>query len=106
VSETLETVKVFVDAGSWLPTTHALMRMERRNILIADVLLGLHTGIIVENYPDDQRGPSVLVLSQDEVGLPIHTLWGIPNNNTNVANLVTAYRPDPIEWLDDWKTRR
>jgi Domain of unknown function (DUF4258) len=106
VSETFVQVRKFVAIGSWLPTTHALIRLERRNILMADVLSGLETAEIVEDYPEDQRGPSVLILSQDGAGLPIHALWGIPNNNTSVANLVTVYRPDPLEWFDDWKTRR
>jgi hypothetical protein len=106
VSATYERVKVFVAAGTWLPTAHALMRMERRNILISDVLLGLETAEIVEDSPDDKRGPSVLTLLRDEAGLPIHAHWGIPHNNTSIANLVTVYRPDPMEWFDDWKTRR
>ena len=106
MSETYRHIRILVAAGSWLPTTHALIRMERRNILMAEILMGLETAEIVEDYSQDQRGPSVLTLVKDEAGLPIHALWGIPRNNTSVAHLVTLYRPDPLEWHDDWKTRR
>ncbi len=106
MSATFIKVKVFVAAGAWQPTTHTLTRMEQRNIFVVDVLRGLDTAEIVEDYPDDPRGPSVLTLSYDGAGLPIHVLWGIAKNNTSVANLVTLYRPDLLEWFDDWKIRK
>ena len=106
MSETFDQVRRFVAAGSWLPKSHALIRLERRSILMTDVLSGLETAEIVEDYPQDQRGPSILILCLDEAGLPIHAICGIPSNNARVTHLVTVYRPDPLEWFDDWKTRR
>lgn len=82
------------------------MRLESRIILLEDILRGLANAEIVEDNPHDLRGPSVLTLSRDEAGLPIHALWGIPRTLKAMANLVTVYRPDPLEWFDDWKTRK
>jgi Domain of unknown function (DUF4258) len=106
VSETLAQVRVLVAKEQWQPTTHALIRLAERDILIADVLRELELAVVVEDYPSDPRGASVLLLSYDSANLPIHAHWGIPANNRNIVNLVTVYRPDASEWHPDWKTRR
>jgi hypothetical protein len=37
---------------------------------------------------------------------PIHVVWGIPRDATSPAVLVTAYRPDPERWSDDFRRRK
>jgi hypothetical protein len=37
--------------------------------------------------------------------MPVHTVWGIPKDKKNPAVLITAYRPDPEKWSDDFKRR-
>jgi predicted RNase H-like HicB family nuclease len=46
------------------------------------------------------------VRQRDEKGEPIHVLWGLAANTPDVATLITAYRPDPERWMEDWMTRR
>lgn len=106
MSGTLARVRQLVTSGKWRPTTHALLRLNSRNILLRDVIDGLGSAVVVEDYPLDQRGPSVLILSFDASGLPLHAQWGIPLNNSDIANLVTIYSPDPAQWRKDWLTRR
>jgi hypothetical protein len=48
----------------------------------------------------------VLVLQHDGRDKPIHILWGIPKNATFPAVLVTAYRPDPARWSEDFTRRK
>lgn len=106
MSDTFAKVCKLVAEDHWLPTTHALQRLAERQILIGDVLGGLSFATVVEDYPGDPRGESVLVLSFDGADLPIHALWGIPSSDHNLVKLVTVYRPDPLEWHPDWKTRK
>lgn len=106
MSEIYSKVCKLVADDRWLPSTHALQRLAERQILIGDILHGLPFAAVVEEYPDDPRGESVLVLLFDGSDLPIHALWGIPFTDRNLVKLVTVYRPDPVEWHPDWKTRK
>ena len=39
-------------------------------------------------------------------GDAIHVVWGIPRGQTSPAVLITAYRPDPARWTEDFLRRR
>ncbi len=105
MSGTLKTAVELIAAGKWRPSAHALRRLAEREILAADVLSGTATALVVEDYPNDPRGPSVLVLLYDRDDLPIHAQWGIPEGRETVS-LVTVYRPDPAEWHGGFLTRK
>lgn len=70
-----------------------------------DVIAAMEHAIVVEDYPDAGRGPSVLVILETLQSGPVHAVWGIHNENAGVAVLVTAYQPTPYEWTEDFKTR-
>ena len=106
MSETLARIRALVAGGTWRPTHHALRRIQERDLLLQDALDGLETGELVEDYPGDPRGPSVLVFSVTSTKLPLHAVWGIAANDNPMVSLVTVYIPNPSEWLEDNKTRR
>lgn len=43
---------------------------------------------------------------KDKDGHSIHAVWGIPSESLSPAVLVTAYRPDPKRWADDFNRRK
>jgi hypothetical protein len=102
----LETVKALVDGGQVLVSAHGYDELAADNIFFRDVLAGLAGAILVEDCPEARKGPSVLVLQRDGDNRPIHVVWGIPKDATGPAVLVTAYRPDPRRWSDDFMERR
>jgi Domain of unknown function (DUF4258) len=66
---------------------------------------GIENGILVEDYPDAFKGPTVLLL-QDYLGKPVHVVWGLARAQQNIATLITAYFPDPQKWYDNFMERR
>jgi hypothetical protein len=105
MSETLRRVQMLVPAGEILVSRHGLGKLDTENIFLAAVVSGVGSAAIVEDYPDAMRGPTVLVLQQDQNGRPIHALWGIQKDTTSPAVLITAYRPDPLLWSTDFMRR-
>jgi Domain of unknown function (DUF4258) len=106
MSDTFHAVKALVAQSKVRISEHGYDELAADNILIIDVLNGVGSGVVVEDYPQFAKGPSVLVLQRDALGRPIHVLWGIPKGRAEPAAVVTAYRPDPTRWTDDLMKRK
>ena len=106
VSDTLARVRALVAEGKVRVSDHGYDELVD-DILVIDVLDGIQSAILVEDYPEFGKGPSVLVLQQDAAaGRPIHVVWGIPKGRAEPAVVVTAYRPDLSRWSGDFMKRK
>lgn len=85
---------------------HGYDELVADGILVREILAGASEGMVIEEYPTYHRGPCVLVLQPDQEGKPIHVVWGVPRQATAPAVVVTAYRPDPSRWTDDFLRRK
>jgi len=80
---------------------HAERERENEHLLVADIEESvLLSGELLENYPDDPRGHSCLVLGFNRAGHAIHTVWGLLP--TDWVRLITVYIPKPPKWIDPW----
>lgn len=95
-----------VERGEVRVSNHGYDELAADGILVSDIMNGVTSAHVVEEYPEYPKGPSVLVLQKDRNGGPIHVVWGIPKSASSPAVLVTAYRPDAARWTDDFLRRR
>ena len=106
MSSTLDAVRELVITGDVRISEHGYDELSDDAILVRDLLNGINSAIVVEDYPTFPKGPAVLVLQFDSENRPIHVVWGIPKGFTSPAVLVTAYRPDPAKWNEHFTERR
>ena len=99
----LEDIQAQVRAKTYHYTLHAGDRMTQRHISVGDVEEAVRSDRtqVIEDYPDDPRGPSCLILGFTEIGRPHHVQFTYPP----AVAVITAYDPDPDEWID-WRTRQ
>jgi hypothetical protein len=84
---------------------HAIRQMSRpdRMITPTEVARVVATGELVEDYPNDPRGHSCLLLGVGDGKRPIHVACA---PHKDYLAIITAYLPDPSQWSSDFKRRR
>ena len=105
MSGTLERIIELVGNGEVRISDHGYDELAADGLFARDLVAGLPDAELLEDYPEFPKGPCILVLQRDAEGRPVHAVWGIPKGETGPAVLVTAYRPDPAKWTDDFRSR-
>lgn len=106
MTQTLGRVQRLVAEGQVRISDHGYDELASDDILAGEVIAGVEGAVVVEDYPDYIKGPCVLVLQHDRSGKAIHAVWGIARGTESPAALITAYRPDPERWAQDFKRRK
>jgi Domain of unknown function (DUF4258) len=83
---------------------HAIRQMSRSDRMITseEVRTVAMTGQLIENYLDDPRGHSCLLLGFGNGDRPIHIV-AAPRDE--YLAIITAYVPDPAQWSSDLMRR-
>jgi len=84
---------------------HAVTQMSTPERMIAtwEIRAVVFEGAIIEDYPEDTRGHSCLMLGYGDNARPVHVVCA-PKADYLAA--ITAYLPSPMHWASDWRTRR
>jgi hypothetical protein len=98
----LEHIREQVSTENYEFSLHAEHEREDEHILVEELEQSVRSGQLLEDYPDDPRGHSCLVLGFTEAGRAIHSVWGLLQGDR--ARVITVYIPQPPKWLDP-KTR-
>jgi uncharacterized protein DUF4258 len=84
---------------------HAVRQMSHSDRMItpAEVEQIVNSGEVIEDYPQDPRGPSCLLLGAGEGGRSLHVVC---SPKDDYLAIITAYVPDPEQWSADVRRRR
>ena len=83
---------------------HAIKAMTRPTAIIArsEVEAVLLRGEVIEDYPEDVRGGSCLMLATPE-GRPLHVVC---SPKADYLAVITVYVPEPAQWSADFRQRK
>jgi hypothetical protein len=99
----IEDIKRKVGEGKYAVSFTHTEKLRLRRIKTGDIEQAVKSGNIIENYPNDPRGPSCLVLGR--IGdRALHIFFA--RLEAEEILVVTAYEPDPEEWENDWQTSK
>ncbi len=101
----IEQIRTCISSKKYRLTLHAEIEREADKIFISEIedAFSSENCSIIEDYPEDKRGHSCLVLGFTKEGhKPIHMVCAI---HEDISVIITVYRPDPDLWID-WKIRR
>lgn len=100
----IDQIKRYIVDRKYRLTFHAEVEREADKIFISEIeeAFSSDRSEIIEDYPEDKRGHSSLVLGFANEGLPIHMVCAI---HEDVLVIITLYRPDPELWVD-WRIRK
>lgn len=100
----LAAIRREVRAGRYRVTIHCARRLLKRAISVLDIefAVGNDDPELLEDYEDDPRGPSCLILGWTQSGEPLHVQIGY----TVIPEVITVYRPDPTKWEDNRHRRQ
>ena len=98
-------IKKLIQGKKYRMTSHAETERDSDKITLHEIEEAiLSSGSkIIEDYPNDPRGHSCLILGFTEKRKPIHILCGLREKGMLI--IITVYRPDPQEWVDGEKRR-
>jgi len=94
-----ELIREKIINDNWAMSKHARIRAGQRKIKDSLVAMAIANGEIVEDYPDDPRGHSCLVLGYVEPGKPVHAVCGMDPSGTLI--IITVYFPEPPKWINE-----
>lgn len=81
---------------------HAVKQMIKRGIERPEVEDVILKGEVIEEYPYDKYSPSCLIYGRTKEGRDLHVQVSLPPK----VVVITAYDPDPDEWIDCRVRRR
>lgn len=85
-------------------TRHAVLQTLRPDHMVSaqEVRDVAARGEVIEDYPEDARGHSCLMLGRGIGGRPVHVVC---SPKDDYLAIITTYLPDPDEWGPDFRRR-
>jgi hypothetical protein len=94
----IEEIKEKIMREEYEISFHAEKERYAEDITIFDLETAISNGEILENYPDDPRGHSCLILGYSQ-NRPIHIVCGY--TSIKWLRIITVYIPKQPKWIDE-----
>jgi hypothetical protein len=98
----IDEIRAYFRQEAYELSMHAQQERLEEDLDIVDIEEAIRNGVILENYPDDPRGPSCLILGH-AAGRPVHLVVGWARGGEvgrRIPRLITIYEPQPPKWVD------
>jgi hypothetical protein len=101
-----ERIRDLIRSGQYEFSRHAEREREADEITMAEFDEALTHCETIEDYPNDPRGPSSLVLGFSG-SRPIHAVCALKSDPSEVL-IITVYDPSrrPEKWIDNYRRRK
>jgi hypothetical protein len=94
----IEEIKEKTKLDKYEISFHAEKERYAEDITISDLETAIYNGEILEDYPNDSRGPSCLVLGYSQ-NQPIHIICGCALMKW--IRIITVYIPKLPKWINE-----
>jgi len=98
----IDEIKEKVSHSQYEYTLHAEIERKADDLTFYQIEESILAGEILEQYPDDGRGKSCLVIGFSG-DIPIHTVCG---KRGEKITIITVYVPKPPKFTDPWTRSR
>lgn len=101
-----QAIRDLVQGGRYEFSKHAERERQADKITVMELERALTQCEVIEEYPDDPRGPSCLVLGFFE-NRPIHAVCAVKADPGEVL-IITVYDPSkrPEKWTENYRRRK
>lgn len=84
--------------GDFEFSKHAVDQTILREISVEEIKEAIKSAEIIEDYPEDKYGPSILLFGFTKENKPIHIQCSYPSRS--IVKVITVYEPDPDQWIE------
>lgn len=100
----VELIRQRIRGSQYEMSYHAEHERGLEKITNAEIEEALLNGETIEDYPDDLRGPSCLVLGWIRRKVPLHVVCGL--SPSGWLRIITLYIPREDKWEDSFRRRK
>ena len=98
----IDEIRKLIQAGRYEVSLHAQNERLEDDLDVSEIETAILTGEVIEDYPDDPRGPSCLISGQ--VGSKaVHVVVGwarMRGEENRTLRVITVYIPKTPKWSD------
>lgn len=98
----IDEIRALIGSGDYEFSLHAQQERLAEDLDVADIEAAVLAGEVLEDYPNDSRGPSCLVCG-NAGNRAVHVVIGWAHRQSEgkrTLRVITVYVPQPPKWKD------